>query len=91
VFLPRPKVDSALVRIQRRAHPAVADVDPAWLFQIVRAGFAHRRKMLRGALSGLVDADTFGRAGVEPTSRAEDLDVAAWAALARAAPPPESL
>ena len=56
VFLPRPRVDSALVEVVRRPEPAV-DADPGALFEVVRAGFAHRRKMLRGALRGLVDEE----------------------------------
>jgi 16S rRNA (adenine1518-N6/adenine1519-N6)-dimethyltransferase len=85
VFVPRPKVDSALVSIQRR--PAVA-VDPAAvgyerLVQVVNAGFSQRRKMLRGALASAVTEEAFDRAGVKPTQRAEELDVAAWGRLAR--------
>lgn len=85
VFLPRPKVESALVRIVRRPQPAT-DADPRRLFALVRAGFGQRRKMLRRSLSGLVAPDAFERAGVDPESRAEDLDVEAWGRLALAAP-----
>jgi 16S rRNA (adenine1518-N6/adenine1519-N6)-dimethyltransferase len=85
-FVPRPRVDSVLVRIDRRATGPATDADPDRLFALVRAGFGQRRKMLRRALAGLVDADAFDAAGVEPTARAEDLDVEAWGRLARAAP-----
>ncbi|MED5584323.1 MAG: 16S rRNA (adenine(1518)-N(6)/adenine(1519)-N(6))-dimethyltransferase RsmA [Actinomycetota bacterium] len=81
VFLPRPRVDSALVDVVRRPEPLVA-VDPEVLFRLVRAGFAHRRKMLRGALRGIVDEAGLVAAGVDPTLRAEDLDLAQWAAIA---------
>ncbi|MDE0748894.1 MAG: 16S rRNA (adenine(1518)-N(6)/adenine(1519)-N(6))-dimethyltransferase RsmA [Acidimicrobiales bacterium] len=81
VFLPRPRVDSALVDIVRRPEPLVA-ADPDVLFRLVRAGFAHRRKMLRGALRGIVDEAGLVAAGVDPTLRAEDLDLAQWAAIA---------
>ena len=80
VFLPQPRVESALVRIVRRASPAT-DVDADALFELVRAGFGHRRKMLRGALAGLVDADRFERAGVSPEARAEQLSVTDWGRL----------
>ena len=83
VFLPRPNVESALVRIVRRPEPATA-ADPDRLFALVRAGFGQRRKMLRRSLSGLVAPDDFERAGVAPESRAEDLDVVAWGRLAGA-------
>ena len=87
VFLPRPNVESALVRIVRRPEPATP-ADPERLFALVRAGFGQRRKMLRRSLAGLVDADAdaFTAAGVAPESRAEDLDVEAWGRLALAAP-----
>ena len=58
------------------------------LFGLVRAGFAQRRKMLRRSLSGLLgDRATavLDAAGVEPTARAEELDLDAWAAVARSA------
>lgn len=84
VFVPQPKVDSALVAIERRPAPAVPveEVATARLFEVVRAGFAHRRKMLRGALAGVVAPSAFEVAGVAPTARAEELDVAAWGRLA---------
>ncbi len=83
VFLPKPNVESALVRIVRRSAPATT-ADPERLFALVRAGFGQRRKMLRRSLSGLVDPADFERAGVAPESRAEDLDVMAWGRLAGA-------
>ncbi|MGY6501376.1 MAG: 16S rRNA (adenine(1518)-N(6)/adenine(1519)-N(6))-dimethyltransferase RsmA [Acidimicrobiales bacterium] len=83
VFIPRPKVDSALVQIRRRPAPAV-DADPERLFSLVRAGFGQRRKMLRRSLSGVVDPDAFDRAGVRPEARAEELSVEDWGRLATA-------
>lgn len=84
VFLPRPNVDSALVRIERREVPMADDVDRAALFSLVKAGFAKRRKMLRGALAGIVSPEHFDAAGIAPTARAEELDVHQWIALWRA-------
>jgi 16S rRNA (adenine1518-N6/adenine1519-N6)-dimethyltransferase len=86
VFVPQPKVESALVSIRRR--PASA-VDPAvvpadLLFDLVRAGFSTRRKMLRRSLTGLVAPADFEAAGIRPESRAEELDVWAWGRLAAA-------
>ncbi|MGH9067779.1 MAG: ribosomal RNA small subunit methyltransferase A [Acidimicrobiales bacterium] len=84
VFLPRPRVDSALVAIRRRPAPAVdpAAVGYGRLAEVVRAGFAHRRQMLRRCLAGVVDEAAFVGAGVAPTARAEELDVVAWGRLA---------
>ncbi|MGH9092092.1 MAG: 16S rRNA (adenine(1518)-N(6)/adenine(1519)-N(6))-dimethyltransferase RsmA, partial [Acidimicrobiales bacterium] len=80
VFVPRPRVESALVRIDRRDAPAVpASVVGYDRFSaVVRAGFAHRRKMLRRALAGVVAPEAFALAGVAPEARAEELDVEAW-------------
>ena len=85
VFVPQPRVESTLVRIDRRPEgPAVPPsvVGAERLFEVVRAGFAHRRKMLRGALAGVVAPSAFEAAGVAPTARAEELDVEAWGRLA---------
>lgn len=84
VFLPPPKVESALVRLERRAAPPVAVRDPDRMFTLVRAGFATRRKTLRNALGGLVSADAFAAAGVAPSARAEALGLAEWARLSDA-------
>jgi len=89
VFLPRPKVESALVSIVRRERPAVdSTVDRDRLFALVRAGFGQRRKMLRRSLAGLVTADAFDAAGIRPEARAEELGIEQWGRLAAAAPPP---
>lgn len=88
VFVPRPRVGSALVGLKRRKTPAVdpAVVAPAELFSLVRTGFAQRRKMLRRALAGLgIPAAAFVQAGINEESRAEELSVADWGRLAAAA------
>ncbi|MEJ7844497.1 MAG: 16S rRNA (adenine(1518)-N(6)/adenine(1519)-N(6))-dimethyltransferase RsmA [Acidimicrobiales bacterium] len=85
VFVPRPRVESALVRIVRRPAPAPA-ADPDRLFALVRAGFGQRRKMLRRALAGQVSTEQFAAAGVRPEARAEQLAIDDWGRLAVAAP-----
>ncbi len=89
VFVPRPKVASALVRIVRWPSPAVDPCQVGYerLFAVVRAGFAHRRKMLRRSLEGVVDPRAFEGADIEPRARAEDLGVAEWGRLAAWTPP----
>lgn len=88
VFFPKPKVESALVRLDRRAQPPVDVPSPDALFRLVRAGFGQRRKMLRrslrAALGDRVDS-VLDAAGVAPTARAESLDLEQWAALTREA------
>jgi 16S rRNA (adenine1518-N6/adenine1519-N6)-dimethyltransferase len=80
VFVPEPRVESALVEIRRLPTPAVDVPYPAFS-ALVRAGFATRRKMLRRALAGVVPIDVIEAAGIDPSFRAEQLDVAAWGRL----------
>jgi 16S rRNA (adenine1518-N6/adenine1519-N6)-dimethyltransferase len=81
VFVPRPNVESALVEITRHEPPST---DAAALFELVRQGFGQRRKMLRRSLAGVVTPEQFEVAGVAPTARPEELDVAAWCRLTEA-------
>ncbi len=86
VFLPQPRVESALVSIERHDEPAVG-VDIDRFAAVVKAGFGQRRKMLRRSLAALLSADEIEAAGVRPTDRAEQLDVEAWGRLAARLPP----
>lgn len=83
VFVPRPRVESAVVSITRRPPPSTV-VEARQVFRLVETAYRQRRKMLRSTLSGVVRPEEFERAGIEPTSRPEELDVAAWARLAEA-------
>jgi 16S rRNA (adenine1518-N6/adenine1519-N6)-dimethyltransferase len=88
VFVPEPHVDSVLLAVSRRPHPAMAGLDVAGLGRVIDAAFGQRRKTLRNALRGLgLDAagvEALGRAaGVDLGQRAERLGVDAFAALAR--------
>jgi 16S rRNA (adenine1518-N6/adenine1519-N6)-dimethyltransferase len=90
VFVPRPNVESVLVRLRRRVAPPVQVESPALMFDLVRAGFAQRRKMLRRALRPVLGeraGDVLAAAGIDPRTRAESMDLRAWAALAREATP----
>ena len=108
VFIPRPRVESVLVRLDRNperkgasgvgggAGTGGADDgvviggvvngpgSPAYdrLFSVVRGGFAHRRKMLRRSLDGLVLPEAFEAVGIRPTARAEELALDEWERLA---------
>jgi 16S rRNA (adenine1518-N6/adenine1519-N6)-dimethyltransferase len=83
VFVPRPKVESALADIRRRPSPAV-DVAPEPLFQLVRTAFGQRRKMLRRSLATVVAPEVFDAAAIDSQRRPEELDVAEWGALTTA-------
>lgn len=92
VFLPPPRVESVLVRIDR--HPGELVVGPdlrPWLFRLVAAGFGHRRKMLRRSLAGLVTPEVMEGAGIRPQARAEELALEDWARLARCSSPPPTV
>jgi 16S rRNA (adenine1518-N6/adenine1519-N6)-dimethyltransferase len=87
VFVPVPKVDSALVELVRRATPPVDVPSRDRLFQLIRVGFAHRRKMLRRTLRPVLGertTDVLIAAAIDPRGRAESLGLTQWAALARA-------
>ena len=84
VFVPKPKVESALVRVDRHRSQPVG-VDRPCLFSVVDTGFGQRRKMLRRSLAGVVDAPCFEAAQVAPTARPEELSLDEWARLTRCA------
>lgn len=79
VFLPRPRVESALVSLTRR--PVDDDLDTETFDRIVNTAFSGRRKMLRRSLQGVLTAEEIASAGIEPTSRPEQLPLEAWLEL----------
>lgn len=90
VFWPVPNVDSILIAFERHEAEPGDEVLRRRTFEIVDAAFQQRRKMLRQSLSALLgDSATASaaliRAGVEPTSRGEQLTVDDFIAIARAA------
>lgn len=86
VFLPPPRVESALVRLER--HPERRFDQPVeTVFELVRTAFGQRRKMLRKSLGKLVTAAHFEQADVSPQARPEELTVDQWCALDAARTP----
>ncbi|QXC60995.1 16S rRNA (adenine(1518)-N(6)/adenine(1519)-N(6))-dimethyltransferase RsmA [Aquihabitans sp. G128] len=83
VFLPRPRVDSALVEVVRRAELATS-ADPELLVELLEKGFGQRRKMLRRSLAELVPPEAFAVAGIAPEERPERLSVQDWGRLTEA-------
>ncbi len=81
-FTPPPKVTSSVISLIPRAEPLDAPLKT--LEQVTAAAFGQRRKMLRRSLAGLGGEDLLTRVGIEPTKRAEELDVSAFCTLARA-------
>ncbi|MEO1622081.1 MAG: 16S rRNA (adenine(1518)-N(6)/adenine(1519)-N(6))-dimethyltransferase RsmA [Cyanobacteria bacterium J06632_3] len=86
-FKPAPKVESAVIRLKPRPFPTPAQ-DPARLSQIVKLGFAQKRKMLRNNLQSLIDRDTLSQIletlAINPQTRAEGLSVTNWVNLSDA-------
>ncbi len=90
-FYPRPKVDSMVVACDfQKPYPQRA-VNDGLFEQVVRAAFAHRRKMLVNSLKGLhpgVDREMLltgmHRCGIDPKRRAETLDMEEFLCLTSA-------
>lgn len=94
-FYPRPKVDSAVLRLDVHAQPAALEALPdaalsfnrAQFFRVVKAGFSQRRKQLLNSLAGglalpkpRVEA-ALHAAAIEPQRRAQTLSLAEWVRL----------
>lgn len=76
-FFPVPKVDSAILAIEN-IHPLSTE---PYFFQIVRAGFAHKRKLLRGNLQ--CSTETLEKCNIGPQARAENLNLNQWICLTK--------
>ena len=88
VFVPRPKVDSAVLKLTIRKETPVDLIDEKAFFVCIKAGFGQRRKTLLNSLTG-----TYGlskdeirtileKAGIDPVRRAETLDMNEFADIA---------
>jgi 16S rRNA (adenine1518-N6/adenine1519-N6)-dimethyltransferase len=82
MFFPQPKVDSTVIEIKFDMEPKYKSSDEIYLFSVIKAAFGKRRKTLKNALSGsdlMLNAarasDALTRAGIDPTRRAETLNV----------------
>lgn len=92
VFIPPPKVDSAIVLLKRRPNPPVQVQDSELFFKVVRAAFNQRRKTVLNALRTLelegVDKgrlyDVLNRCNIDPQMRGEDLTIQQYADIANA-------
>ncbi len=88
VFLPEPKVDSALISLTLREPEELPACDVPTFDRIVRAGFSQRRKQLRKLLLDCLPtnfslpwADLTRQLGVAETVRGEELDLKRWITL----------
>ncbi|HAC60056.1 16S rRNA (adenine(1518)-N(6)/adenine(1519)-N(6))-dimethyltransferase RsmA [Parvibaculum sp.] len=83
-FTPPPSVTSSVVELVPRNAP-LSEADPRALERVVAAAFGQRRKMLRASLKSLGrdPLSLLEEADIDPTKRAEELDIEAFCALAR--------
>ncbi len=90
VFIPKPNVSSAVVRLTRHETPPADIPDPALFFSLVKAAFGQRRKTLHNALSVMPDIENKAEvarrleaAGIDPIRRGETLSIEEFARLAQ--------
>lgn len=86
-FMPAPHVESAVVRIERRAVPTNCEL--SYVADVIDAAFAQRRKTIRNSMAArgfekAVLDQAFERAGIEGSRRAETLSVEDFIGLAEA-------
>ena len=79
-FMPRPKVDSIVIRLDRLAEKRVKPKDEEFFLRLVRQSFAMRRKTLNNTLKPLgiapdIMARAFQEAGIDPSRRGETLTI----------------
>ena len=77
VFMPQPKIDSAVLRLDLRIYDE--NVNKEELFALVRAGFLKRRKTILNSLSAVAEKEdlkkVFETLGLKPNLRAENLSL----------------
>ena len=87
-FLPQPKVDSAVIRIDMFSTPRVQSHLIGDFFRLTKAGFSQKRKTLRNSISGGMNLppDTIAKllisSKIDPSRRAETLSIDEWINLA---------
>ena len=76
-FFPVPKVESAVIRLNKREWPGKQPKDPVFFKEIVRKAFQQRRKMLRSSLKGL----PLEASRLDLTLRPEQVAISDWIGL----------
>jgi 16S rRNA (adenine1518-N6/adenine1519-N6)-dimethyltransferase len=92
VFIPKPNVDSAVIRLRLRSEPPVQVEDESFFFDVVHACFAQRRKTIANNLLGSLFAkgdraaleSVLAACGIDPSRRGETLSIAEYARLSDA-------
>ncbi len=89
-FMPRPNVDSSVIKLTRHEKPCVSVSDEKWMFDIIRASFNQRRKTLVNGLGNAPELNltkenilsALEKTGLSPTVRGEALTLEQFASLA---------
>lgn len=81
-FVPRPKVDSAIVRLAPHAELPYPASDEALLATLVREAFGQRRKTLRNNLKGRITGEALAALDIDPGRRPQTLSVAEFVRIA---------
>ena len=90
LFVPPPKVDSAVLRLKMLDSPSVAANDEELFFKTVRAAFSQRRKTLLNCLSSYFSvpkqelSESLLKINIEPSRRGETLSIEEFAAVSDA-------
>lgn len=83
-FFPKPSIDSSVAVLTPRDESGETPFDTLLFDELVRRGFAQRRKQLRKQLPDTRPwEDVTGAMGLSATVRGEELDLGKWIALAR--------
>jgi len=86
-FSPQPKVDSAIIAIESISKKRFADGNEEKFFEIIKAGFSHKRKKLIRNLETLFDGEKIGavftKLEISENSRAEDISLESWFELSK--------
>ena len=83
-FSPRPRVESAVVRLRPRSRATLDSAGRNRFETIVRSCFSKRRKTLRNALRGVCDEQVIAASGLDPQARPEALSIDEFVVLAHA-------
>lgn len=93
VFVPQPNVDSAIIKLTRRATPAVTVTNEKEFFKLTKASFQLRRKTLWNNLTHFYGKDeqtvawlkeSLAEAEIDPSRRGETLSLEEFARLSNA-------
>lgn len=82
-FSPPPKVESAVIKMDRRDKPPVEVKDKKLFFRVIKSAFGKRRKMLSNSLKSIIEEprDFLSKIGIDPMKRAEELTIEDFARI----------